>query len=250
MTDFNTLMNDNRRDGDDYVNATKWCGAFGTRFVDWLENENTKRLLKALQNKHSKLCQKRGSLEPNQGKGSSKHSFGGLIQTKEGKGGGTYVHPLVAIALAEWLSSDFHVHVLETFKRYLERDITLADEIIQGETNEEKLAWIQKRLEGKIARNKFTDELQERGVKGVGYATNTNAIYRGLFGGKTAAELKAELQVTNLRDGLDTFELEAIKFAETAAIKKMKKYNAYGNAETTKQSADAAKAMRTFLDSI
>lgn len=36
---------------------------------------------------------------------------------------GTYIHPVLAIALAEWLSPEFSVYVKQTFIRFLEGDI-------------------------------------------------------------------------------------------------------------------------------
>ncbi|MBW4678240.1 MAG: KilA-N domain-containing protein [Desmonostoc geniculatum HA4340-LM1] len=217
---YSLILTQNTRH-DDYVNATYLCSHFNRRLDKFLKAEGIKAYLEALRIKLSRTT-------PN----------GGILEVKRGKSGGTYVHPLVAIKLAEWLSPDFDVFVKETFKRYLENDVTLVDEIIQREDDPEKLKWIAVRTNGKIARRAFTDDLQARGVTKFGYGANTNAIYQPIFG-KSAKELQTALDNSNPRDGMNMLELTAVSFAEQLAIQKMTLASAKGDKETKRCSQEA-----------
>ncbi|MBN4004802.1 KilA-N domain-containing protein [Nostoc sp. LPT] len=211
---YSFILTQNTRD-DDYVNATKLCTRFGKRWQHFKESNVT--FLKQVELKTGKSA---------------------FTVTRKKDISGTYVHPLVAIKLAEWLSPEFDVYVKETFKRYLENDVTLADEIIQREDDPEKLKWIAVRTNGKITRRAFTDALQDRGVTKFGYGANTNAIYQPIFG-KSAKELQTALDNSNPRDGMNMLELTAVSFAEQLAIQKMTLASAKGNNETKRCSQEA-----------
>lgn len=228
IVDYKKLVSDNTTQ-QGWVNASKWCKAYGRKWRDFSKNNGVRKYLKHLQHK----------------------ALNGVKPTRvEGKGRNaqTYVHPLVAIKLAEWLDPDFEVYVKDTFKRFLEGDITLADEIIQRQTKTENIEWISERVEGKKARHYYTDELKLRGVTGIGYAMNSNALYLGLFD-KKASDLREELKISNPRDGMSALQLAATRFAELGAIERMKRHDARGNKQTTKQSNLAAKEVRKALDS-
>ena len=135
---------------------------------------------------------------------------------------GTYAHWQIALAYAEYLSPEPHMHVNEIYMRFRSNDITLADEIAEQSTKENR-SWPAKRLMGKVKRDEFTKALDEHGVKGIGYAQCTNNTYRGLWG-ETAVRLKKEkskggVSVQNLRDEFDTDELVTVMFAEVVAKK-------------------------------
>ena len=103
------IQNNTRKDG--WINATKWCKYFGKRVGNFTRLDETKAFMEALSQKtNSHVSQNRGR-------------------------SGLWFHPLLAIKLAEWLSSEFEVFVKETFKRYLEGDTTLATEIIERSTD-------------------------------------------------------------------------------------------------------------------
>lgn len=231
---FQSLINDNTRD-DEWVNATKWCQHYNKNWYEFSRSKETKAFIRSLQ-KRLKQSQ------VNSGNG-SKVTTGKIAvvnSINKGRAGSeTWVHPLVAIKLAEWLDPEFDVYVKETFKAYLDGDIRIADSVISRNNNPDDLKWLQKRLDGKIARRGFTDELQKHGVTGEGYAMNTDAIYTGLFG-KTAKQIKEEKGVKKgelTRDHMDLLELSAVSLAEIAAIKRIEKENAFGNKQTTHQSA-------------
>ncbi|TBR58990.1 hypothetical protein B4U84_24320 [Westiellopsis prolifica IICB1] len=123
--EFNLLVQDSTR-SDDYVNATKWCKYFNKMWAEFKRLPEVRKWLAAFTSKH-------GNIPP--------------FETRSGKGGGTYVHPLVAIKLAEWLSPEFDIYVKETFKRYLEGDVDLAVEILER-AKPEDVAKSRERIEG------------------------------------------------------------------------------------------------------
>ena len=102
-----------RKDG--YVNATLLCKASGKRIDNWLRLETTKKLLQEFSN----------SLRSE-----------GVKSTDclEGKYGGTFIHPDLAVQLAQWISSSFALQV----SRWT-REIMLTGRVELGneKTNEE-----------------------------------------------------------------------------------------------------------------
>jgi hypothetical protein len=164
------------------------------------------------------------------------------------KEGALYIIGLLPGAIGKKYRAEAAKLVLQ----YLEDPEALAKSAIDRIEDPEALERVKERAEGKQVRLGFTQTLKDRGVTGIGYATNTNAIYKGTLG-TTAGHLKDTLQVTNPRDGLSTTELMAIKFAEHLAQEKMKEVNARGNKETTacsKLAADTVgEALNTFRTS-
>ncbi len=129
---FSQLIHDNTR-SDDYVNATKLCKAFCKRWTKYRELPQTQEFLKVINQK------------------TNNRSYFAK------KGVGTWVHPLVAIHLAEWLSPEFSVYVKETFRRFVEGDPTLANEIIEKQTDEKVVQKIADRAHahGQYLRSEF-----------------------------------------------------------------------------------------------
>lgn len=89
--------------GDVWVNATEMAKGFGKEPYGWLRLQSTKDYLDALIKFKSKreTPQNLRSLENNQSLN--------LIQTTEGKNGGTWFHEDVAIEFARWLSPEFSI---------------------------------------------------------------------------------------------------------------------------------------------
>lgn len=90
-----------RRTSDGYVNATAMCKANGKRWSDYRESDRCQRYLDAL----SELTE---------------IPVVSLYQSVEGRGGGTYVHPQVAVDLARWISAPFAVWMDGWFLEELE----------------------------------------------------------------------------------------------------------------------------------
>lgn len=128
---------------DDFVNATNLCKYVGKEWKNFYKLKETKTYVKALVN--------RIQIESN-----DKVTLDNVLESRRGKGGETWVHPLLAIKLAEWLSPEFELYVKQTFKRYLDADESLAKDIMA-------------RSRGKAARCEFTEELKRRGVTSYGY---------------------------------------------------------------------------------
>lgn len=86
-----------QRETDGYINATQLCKAAGREFYNYQRTQHGNDYIEAL------------SLKPN--------LIGlELVQVKSGKpenGGGTWVHPKVAIHLAQWLSPEFAIQVTD-----------------------------------------------------------------------------------------------------------------------------------------
>lgn len=74
------IANHTRTDG--WVNATKWCNHFGKQWQHFKQLPQTQRFIKVLENKTDNPCYY------------SKRKVG------------TWIHPLLAIKLAEWLSPE------------------------------------------------------------------------------------------------------------------------------------------------
>ena len=84
------------RKEDGYVNATALCKAGNKRFADWYRTEQTKDLIEALE---VDICIKKTQL---------------INITKGGndkKAQGSWIHPLLATNLAQWISIDFSIKV-------------------------------------------------------------------------------------------------------------------------------------------
>jgi hypothetical protein len=156
-----------------------------------------------------------------------------IYKGTRGKGGGTYAHWQIALAYAKYLSPELHMQVNETYARYKAGDVTLADEIADKATPEQQ-EWLAKRVQGKVARARFTATLAEHNVTGRGYGDCTNAIYKGVLGGS-----KREICLANgidykksgsLRDKMNVEDLIATSMAELVAAKQIDKFNVRGNA--------------------
>lgn len=215
LTNFDALMSANVRE-DNYVNATALCKEFEYRLQRWKELPETKAKIKAF-NSTNKLAQN--------------VSIKAVIVTGKGRGATTWLHPVMAVHLAQYLSPEFANFVAETFKRYLEADPTLADDIIQRQTDPDKAKWIAQRAKTKEARLKQTNALQAHGVQpGFQYAACTNATYRPILGGdaKQVRELRGIAKKDNLRDNLSEIELAAIEFAEKLSEHKIVTNNVQG----------------------
>lgn len=86
-----------RNDG--YVNATQMCQANGKQIGHWMATEDYKRYVEALAASIGIPIVK-------------------LVVVKTGRGGGTWVHPKLAIKLARWISVDFELWMDQNIMPY------------------------------------------------------------------------------------------------------------------------------------
>lgn len=101
--------------------------------------------------------------------------------------------------------------------RYLDADVTLAEEIVERTNDEQGLERLEARIKGKKTRNQHTRTLMSRGVTGgIEFARCTNKTYIGLYG-TTAEGLRKQKNLpkkANVREHMDTNELIETAFSE------------------------------------
>lgn len=87
-----------RFSSDGWLHATKLADRFGKRIDHWLDNADTLEYIQALDEhlngSESKISNTRNS---------------GYLVTRRGNGGGTWIHPKLAVNFARWLSAKFSV---------------------------------------------------------------------------------------------------------------------------------------------
>ena len=80
------------RKEDGYINATKLCKEGGKEFKDWNRLENTKKMIDIL-SKYTHI------------------DIDKLMNVEKGRYGGSWIHPLLATNIAQWISIEFSVKV-------------------------------------------------------------------------------------------------------------------------------------------
>lgn len=136
-----------------------------------------------------------------------------IIETKRGKGGGTWAHKQIGLAYAKYLSPELHMLVNQVFFERLEEEadpelgINRAyDRAVtrykkQGKSDQ----WISMRFKTILDTKKFHSTIGRRGAYGKMYAKCHNAIYIPILGG-TAKEVREQKQLAktaNVRDNLN-----------------------------------------------
>ena len=152
---------------DDYVNASLLCKKFGKTWTNFKNSTGARAYLKALGRKGLTVAR--------------------TIQA--GRNKHTFVHPLVAIKLAEWLNTDFEVFVKEVFKSYLTGDADLGVEFIERDTDPDRVKRAKRRLEV-VEINKQVHELVKMNESTQYWKVHQDR-YRGLYR-KTSKELREE----------------------------------------------------------
>ena len=139
-----------------WFNATVAADRFGRRPVNWLELDSTVRYMDSMSS-------------------ALKVDKSDLLDIKKGRGGGTWMHPKLAISFARWLSDDFAVWC----------DLQI-DKIIHGER--ESIDWGMMRHASKSS-NKVANEIlmmvrQEQGkeTKHFHYANEAKLVNYALTG--------------------------------------------------------------------
>lgn len=174
-----------------------------------------------------------------------------IMKSTRGKGGGTFAHWQIALAYAKYLSPKLHMEVNEIYARFQSGDVALLDEGADKVKDPAKLEWLAKRVQGKVARGKFTGVLQDHGVTGRGYGDCTNAVYKNILGGT-----KRDICVANdipykaslsLRDVMTVEQLTATAMAEIVSAKRIEKFNVKGNARCEQECDIAARSVAALL---
>lgn len=134
-----------------------------------------------------------------------------ILKSKRGKGGGTLAHWQVAIAYAKYLDDDLHIFCNDVFKRYLQGDASLAEEIIDRNNNPEDLKRIELRAKARRTNKQLNSAIAAHGGDCYRVVANINNV---AVTGKTAREIRAIRKVKHTRDGLDSLELTMLAAAE------------------------------------
>lgn len=116
------------RPEDGFVNATALCKAGGKRFTNWFQNDKTKTFIQAL--------------EDNTGIPASQ-----LLDVKKGNSSqfsqGSWIHPDLAIQLAQWISPIFALQV----SRWV-RELAITGKVVAGhERSEQQLLELKRQLD-------------------------------------------------------------------------------------------------------
>lgn len=196
-------QNIEQRPEDGYINATQMAAIHGKLIADWLRSEDCKRYTEALSLSMGIPIDK-------------------MIISKSGRptrGGGTWVHPRLAIKIGRWISVEFELWCDEHIRNLIETGTTS----IKDNWNDPQ--WLQIRSRGKKKRLELTDEvkayverhpeLSEKEKKYI-FASHSNALNRGFYG-RDAKTLKDTLGLKKhhlLRDYFDEDENAAIQDVE------------------------------------
>jgi KilA-N domain len=105
-----------QRSEDEFVNITDMAKSGGKRVGDYLDLSSTKSYVAALSTRLNKLP-------------------GNLVVKKEGRGGGTFAHPEIAIDCAQWVSMECKLWANQTLCRYVEADTTLIGDVAERSTD-------------------------------------------------------------------------------------------------------------------
>ena len=165
-----------------WFNATAAAEKFGKRVQHWLDNKETQEYIEKLNHRIS---------------GDLNTVSGGIIDTKKGRNGGTWLHPKLAVAFARWLSVDFSIWCDEQI-----------DRIIHGER--ESIDWGMLRHASKSS-NKVANEIlqmvrseQGKETKHFHYANEAKLVNFALTGKFEAID----------RDSLGAAELDMLASLE------------------------------------
>lgn len=180
----------------------------------------------------------------------AKSGDGSVIYSKSGKGGGTFAHPVLALAYAEYLEPSLGVEVREVYLRFRGGDPLLADETLQR-AGDEANRWTAQRAMSRVLRKEYTATLQDHGVlSGQAMAQCTDGIYRGFLGRTTKQELKIRNlpASASLRDEMNFVDLTGVMLTEALATEDIKEANRQGHSECYQSSKRSGLAVRKVID--
>lgn len=152
MESVNTLqLNDITiicRSSDGFINATELCRAGKRRFKDWSQLKSTKKLLEGYEEYNKDLSQLSWPAHCNL----IKFEDNGTTEKY------TWVHPEIAIDIAQWISVKFRIQVLKWTRELLEKGIVEAQE--ESKQYHEQLLQVDHIVKSDVkrSRQKLTDE--------------------------------------------------------------------------------------------
>ncbi len=118
------------RESDHFINATQLCKAGGKKFNDWFKLDSTNALISELKLDLSPLKTKNVA-------------FKNLVETKKGRyNSGSWIHPDLAVQLAQWISPMFAIQV----SRWVRELMTTGSVSIDSRKSDEELKELQNRV--------------------------------------------------------------------------------------------------------
>ena len=122
------------RTSDGFVNATKLCNLGGKHWKHYFELDGTKRFLTELNRTVAKATK-------------ASEGTTDLVKTNRTGNRGTWVHPRVAIDLAQWISPSFKVAVVTLVERYATGQVTTEESqavVVAASTTDrsERPSWV------------------------------------------------------------------------------------------------------------
>lgn len=207
------------RISDGYVNATALCKAGGRKLGHYLSNKETKALI-------DKIILKVGIP-------TSK-----LILATRGRNAETWVHPDIAIDLAQWINVDFKYAVIKLVQNEVK------EHLLSPNAQPQSTEWLKARSDGKEVRKTLSQTAIEYGKTGGQIANMTNQIYRGTFDmdRKAVSNVLGLREKDNLRDHLTAPSLHCISFGEQVATDTLHKTKS--SSDSGKRGRDASSKMR------
>lgn len=159
-----------------------------------------------------------------------------LKRARQGNGGGTFLHPEMAVVFARWISPAFAYWCDKQVAALIQAAQQAPGRTLAARTAKlEKLGRpaevIAQRNDGVGARRLFTAKLQQHGVGGTGFRDCTRAIYFPLFGGSTDV-IRPKVgapEKGNVRDYMTATQLATLNLAECLAAEHIDKQGDYGN---------------------
>jgi hypothetical protein len=193
-----------------YVNATEMCKANGKKLAGYLRNKSTEEFLIAMED-DMQIC------------------TSSLIIEIEAYGlQGTWVHHLIALDLAAWISPKFKVWANKTLWYVINGDFKALTPEAQKAKDELDAIWERVRDAGKVTRRGLTDAIKdwyERNPGGTSrplhamISHTTNLIYKALWG-MDAVQLEKHLGCdrNKSRDFMDEKSLKLVDRAESLVM--------------------------------
>lgn len=142
---------------DGYINASQLCKAGGKRFPDWYRTEHAKILINELKDVMRKTSQQR-TVQSIENKA--------LIETSQGnphRGNlrGTWVHPDLAIQIAQWACPKFAIRVSRWIRELM---LTGSVQVDSQKKNEELNELLRQKVEEQVARAtaSYQKQLEEK----------------------------------------------------------------------------------------
>ncbi|MBV4516390.1 KilA-N domain-containing protein [Pseudomonas kurunegalensis] len=157
-----------RFNADGWIHATEAAARFGKEPHEWLRLPDTERYLEGLQRRYGEIPYVKTS------------------RARADRGGGTWLHPKLAVKFARWLSVDFEIWCDEQI-----------DALLRGEQGN----WQQARLQSAVGYRGLCDALavacEERGTSPqrhhfINEARLINQVITGQFAGRDRDQLSAE----------------------------------------------------------